>query len=320
MLFDFGKNIRQVMHDPNGRGTGPAPSNGGSGKNTGGTMSSLLDNKPKDTNKNPNNTSGSGYPYGYGGGWGSGGSSGPTPEQEKAAGQLGALVGYNQDTILGAADNAKKTFDNADKGNQNLLNAKTIMDKRTLSSDWFPRYQKLQSSFTALRDQMGSALNGSNLYALLDATSNQLDMDTQEVLNSEMEAMNANNVDYFQALQSNINSRNESALDTEQNLRELGADYVAQLQNMHPDLAEKYIKENKKSGGTLNLPEWLKTNYFDENFVEAATPDIQGLFRPDAAGQEAWSKGLRPTSWNNSSSTNQTYQERLRQGYTRRVH
>lgn len=295
---------------------------------------------------------------GYGGG-GGGGSSSPSEQQKKAAENLGGITNWNQDTILGAAKNADKVFDISDKQNENLKNIQVKQARRNAGNDWYTQQQRLQSVAANLRESMGNAMYGSTLYDFWDLLARKDDMDDVEVLNTMRE--NINNVDneYWQALMATNNSRNESYLDTEQNLRELASDYAAQLNNIHPDLAEDVIngpgeydgeyiipssmkelqesrseeyrknlanpsaskqeESNRKDGGYITPPSWLQTSYFDEHVREALMPTEQGLFRPDTAATEAWANGLLTGQKNSSSSTNQSYWQRMFGGYNRRT-
>ena len=116
----------------------------------------------------------------------------------------------------------------------------------------------------------------------------------------------------------NINSRNEDALNTEYGLRELYADYVAQLNNIHPDLAAQYL--NNK-GHTLNsAPDWLKSgsNFYDENKMEIPDMELQSLYRPDKANHQAREQGLKGDSYNTASSAVSSYWDRMNRGYDQR--
>lgn len=274
--------------------------------------------------------SGGGGYYGGGGGYGgggSGGSSGPTDEQKKAGDNLAAIVGYNADTIKNKAKQGDKAFDIADEQSKLMKLSQTKQNKRNAGNDWYTRQQKLQSVSNWLADASGNAMYGSFYNDLNDLIARQDDMDDVEVLNQMRENQNQVDNDYYEAIMANNNSRNELYMDTEANLRELAADYAAQLNNIHPELAEDIID---KDGKTLKIPygsenknddlNFLNTAYFDSNVRNAIKPELQGLYRPADAASEAYKEGLvnRKNTSQNSDSANRDYWSRVRQGYQRR--
>ena len=263
---------------------------------------------------------------GYGGG-GSGGSSGPTDEQKKAGDNLAAIVGYNADTLKNKAKQGDKAFDIADEQSKLMKLSQTKQNKRNAGNDWYTRQQKLQSVSNWLADASGNAMYGSFYNDLNDLIARQDDMDDVEVLNQMRENQNQVDNDYYEAIMANNNSRNELYMDTEANLRELAADYAAQLNNIHPDLAKDMID---KDGKTLKIPygsenkndklDFLNTAYFDSNVRSAIEPELQGLYRPEDAASEAYKQGLvnRKNTSQNNDSANRDYWSRVRQGYQRR--
>lgn len=286
-----------------------------------------INTNPAPSNPGGGNPSG-GYPsgsYGYGGG---GGSSGPTDDQKKAAGNLGGIVGYNVDTTKNKAKQGDKAFDIADKQSKLQSINQTKQNKRNAGNNWYTRQQKLQSVSNWLADASGNAMYGSFYNDLNDLIARQDDMDDVAVLNQMRENQNQIDNDYFEALAANNNSRNELYMDTEANLRELAADYAAQLNNIHPDLAEDVIDSE---GHTLNIPsgsskkksdlDFLNTSYFDEHVRDAIKPENKGLYRPANAAETAYNKGLvnRKTTSQYSDSANKDYWSRARKGYQRRT-
>lgn len=253
---------------------------------------------------------------GSGGSGGSGGSSGPSDKQNQAAGNLGGIVGYNMQTLLNAADQADKVYDISDEQNANMRAIQTVQNRRNAGNDWYTQQQRLQSVTKQLRDQGGNAYNGSALYDLWDMIARKDDMDDVEVLNSMRENLNAVDNDYFNAIMATNNARNENYMNTESNLRELAADYAAQLNNIDPSLASDIIDAE---GHTLNIPDWLQTSFFDSHVREAIKPDEQSLVRPANTANDAWSNGLLTGQRNTSQSSNNSYWSRLMSGYDRRT-
>lgn len=266
-------------------------------------------------NANPN-PSGGGAPYGGGGG--GGGSSGPTDDQKRAFSNLGGIVGYNADTTTNKAAQGDKTFDVADEDSWLMRVTQTNQNLRNAGNDWYTQQQKLQNVASQLADAAGNAMYGSFYQDLGDLIARKDDMDDVAVLNQMRENQNQIDNDYWEAIISNNNSRNELYMDTEAALRELAADYAAQANNIHPDLANGIIDAE---GHTLNIPDWLKTTYFDEHFRQAVQPDTQGLYRPENASADAKANGNvnSNTQSQYDSSGNKDYWSRVRSGYQRRT-
>lgn len=254
--------------------------------------------------------------YGYGGGGGGGGSSGPTPEQREAAGNLGSIAGYNADTLTGKYGQMMQTFDLSDEQNRNLRDNNLLLNKQDAGSDWFRQHMKLQRTASALNDRAGNASRGSFLYDYRDLLATADDNIDSTSLDTLRQNMNQVLQSYFEASAQNNVSRQEAAIDTESGLRELYADYVAQLNNIHPDLASQYMDNE---GHTLkDSPDWLDTDWFDQHKQNALKPDRQAFFRPPAANTSARKDGLKGGNYNTASSAVSSYWDRMNRGYDQR--
>lgn len=255
-----------------------------------------------------------------GSGGSGGGSSGPTEAQRKAAQNLGGITGYNRDTILGGAEDANEVFDIQDQQNERLRAVQTTQNKRNAGNDWYTQQQKLQSVVGQLRDAGGNAMTGSNLYDFWDSIARKDDMDDVATLNNMRGNQNVIDNNYYEAISQGVNARNEYAMGIEQSLRELAADYAAQLNNIDPELANGVIAGNGENGKNLNIPAWLNTDYFNANKVAAANTSDQPLYRPDVAASEAWNKSLLTEKANNTNqAANKSYWDRMNAGYSRRT-
>lgn len=277
-----------------------------------GEPSTPSNSAPTDTT-DTNSTGGS---RGYGSGGGSGSS--VSPEQQKAADNLGAIVGWNAQSLLNAAEQGDTIFDISDQQNLNLRDQQIKQGRRNAGDEWFTNQQKLQSVTGQLREAQGNAMRGSNLYDMMDLVARKDDMDDVEVLNNLRENFDTAYNDYWKALMATNNSRNELYMNTEKDLRELAADYAAQMNSIHPDTADSVIDTENH---TLKVPEWLKTTYFDEHKREALTPDEYGFTRPANAQQQVWN--IDRTKQYNASNTqaagDRDYWSRMFSGYDRRI-
>lgn len=274
--------------------------------------------KGQSDNQKPSDDGGSGgrggNVYGYGGG--GRGSSGPTDEQREAAANLGGIVGYNRDTILGQYDDTMATFDLADQQNRNLRDNNILLAKQDAGSDWFRQHLNLQRTASALNDRSSNAMRGSYLYDYRDLLATADDNIDAETLDTQRQNTNQVLQSYFEAVAQNNVNRQEAAMNTEQGLRELYADYVAQINNIHPDLASGLIDTKKH---TLNPTDWLSTDFFDSHRRDPMSPDRQAFYRPNQANTEAREKGLTGGNYNTASSAAGSYWDRMNRGYDQRT-
>ena len=259
-------------------------------------------------------TDGPGLYYGYGGV--GGGNTGPSQNQREAAANLGAIVGENADNLRDKFDNAMSNLDIADEQNQRLRDANILLARQGAGSDWFRQHLKLQRTASALNDRSGNATRGSFLYDYRDLLGAADDMIDAETLDTQRENVNGANLSYFEALAQNVNARNEMAADTEGGLRELYADYLAQLNNIHPDLAQDKLDTK---GHSVRPTDWLQTDFYGSHVTQAATPETQGLYRPDRANTDAVEGGIRQGDTSRASSAFRSYWDRMDRGYDQRT-
>jgi len=251
--------------------------------------------------------------YGSGGG----GSSSPTEKQRQAQANLGSITGYNAETTKNDDKNANDVYDVADEQSKNLQYVQTVQNKQNATNDWYTQQQKEQSTLNQLVDAMGNGMNSSNAYDIADLIARYDDMSDVEVLNNMRKNQQSIDDSYYEAIMGNNNSRNEKAAQTEKNLRELYADYVAQSNNIDPELAADYLDNENHT--LKDAPDWLTTAWFQDHKRNAIKPETQGLYRPDNAIEDAWAQALLPATNRRSSSSNPSYRERIAAGYERRT-
>lgn len=282
-----------------GPGSGSAPRPWGGGSGSGGD--------------DEDGGGGGGGGFWYGGGYGS---SGPTDNDRKAVGNLGAIVGENAANLRDQFDNAMNNLDIADKQNQYLRDANIKIAKQAAGNDWFRQYLKTNHAGSEIVKKMSNALRGSALFDVRDLFATVNDMIAAETLDTQRENVNQTLLSYYEALAQNVNSRNEMAADTESSLRELYADYLAQVNNIHPDLvADKLDTENH----SVKPVDWLDTDFYGSHVTQAAKPETQGLYRPDRANTTAVEGGTRTKEYNTASSAVSSYWDRMNRGYDQRT-
>lgn len=258
-------------------------------------------------------SSGSGLHYGYGG---VGGDTGPSQNQKDAAANLGAIVGENADNLRDSFDNAMSNLDIADEQNRRLRDANVLVARQAAGSDWFRQHLKNQVVTSELVKKMANGLRGSLLYDFRDLYGTVDDMIDAETLDTQRENVNQSFLGYYEALAQNVNARNEAAADTESALRELYADYLAQLNNIHPDLAQDKLDTE---GHAVKPTDWLSTDFYGSHVTQAAEPETQGLYRPDRANTEAVESGTRRGDTSRASAALRSYWDRMDRGYDQRT-
>ena len=253
--------------------------------------------------------------YGGYGGYG-GGSSGPTDNQRKAFGVLGAITGENADILGDAFDNTLDVLNEAQRGNENLRDYNLLANQRKVSSDWFKDYKNSQNVYTQLKQKNDNGFLGSLLYNTNDVLRDVLDSLNANARNALRENNESINASYYESLMQNINSRNEAAADTEKALRELYSDYIAQGNNIHPDLVGGLV--NQGEHGLNDAPDWLDTDFYDEH--KAVMPDIEksNFILPDQANTQIREQGLSNRDHNIASAAMSSYWDRLNRGYDQR--
>lgn len=260
---------------------------------------------------------GTSYPRGRGGGGGGySAPSGPSDDQKKAFNNLGAITGYNKGTLENKYADTMDMLDISDQQNKNLRDVQKTQAKRKAGSEWFSQHKKLQDTVSQTMDAAGGALRGSFLLDYADLLGDQDDTIDEAVLRSLRENINSVDNSYFESLAQNINNRNEAAINTEEGLRELVADYMAQGNNIHPDLIQKYLDTNGHTIKTGDLG-WLKADGFYEGHKKgAAKPDDFSFIRPDMANKKA--SNLNTGGSNTSQSVSGDYWQRMASGYNQR--
>lgn len=282
-------------------------------------------------NDSPQNTGldygpiGGGWGGGSGGGGGGSGSTAPSDMQKETAKNLRPIVHYNYDTLGNKFDLGDKVYDTADEQSENMQRWQEALAQRNAGGDWYRINQKLQSAMRNMRDEMGNAAYGSDyadMYESFARAYDQSNDDTLRAFRKNLEEIDAN---YYDAIMNNINSRNKLAADTQIAMRELGSDWAAQLNNIHPQLANGEYQsgvtgmgEDREEGkapddagdfdslidrgnDTLKFPDWLKTDYANDHWSQAINPEMRPFYRPDLAAQTASDMGLRNRNTNTAS-------------------
>ena len=286
--------------------------------NTGGYVKTYTDNifSPttwKDAPVQSTNQTG-GVPSAGGGGYSA--PSGPSDEQKKAFDNLGAITGYNKDTLDNKYSDTMDMLDVSDQQNKNLRDTQKTQAKRKAGSEWFSQHKKLQDTVSQTKDAAGGAMRGSFLLDYADLLGDQDDTIDEAVLRSLRENINSIDNSYFETLAQNINNRNEAAINTEEGFRELIADYIAQGNNIHPDLVQKYLDTDGHTIKTDGL-DWLKADgFYESHKKESAKPDDFSFIRPDMANKGA--ANLQTGGGNTSQSVAGDYWQRMTSGYDQR--
>lgn len=236
--------------------------------------------------------------YGGGGGYGI---STPSDNDKEAAKLLSAVVNENADIIKDTYDAMMVTYDIADQMSRYLAAMRSCQARRKAGQEWYMQQQKLQSATMQLTDVAANALNSSLYYDFREMLSRADDMADTEVLKTMRENLQDINISLAEALMATINSRNDLAANTEQQLRQLMTDWLAQVVNIHPDLladpsvsptGSTIIDADAAVPADVNEPSWIDyTEWFEQHDEPAIQPDDTPIARPDATAQKAWDAG-----------------------------
>lgn len=267
-------------------------------------------NNPPSNNSDLSGGSSGGYGYGYGYGGGGMGAS-PTDQQKKVAANLAPITKWSMDTTLGKQNNMEDVYNVADEGNTNIYNTQIKNARKAAGQEWFSRLLKEQSAYEHHRDQMGQSRYGTNALQLNTSYNRVHDANAVQVLEALENNIGDLDTDYYTALQQNVNARNELAANTEAALRASAGDYAAQLNNIHPDLAEGVIDTENNS---INLPDWMTlhgtntetgettdtslnqfyaTNRQDARHNPVVVPMVDDIRPPQATQEQQWYEALR---------------------------
>lgn len=237
----------------------------------------------------------------YGGGGGYGVSSSPSDTDKKAGKLLSAVVNENAEIIRDTYDAHMQVYDIADEMSNFLAVQRRCQARRKAGNEWYLEQQKLHSAAMQLADVAANALNSSLTHDFREMLSRVDDQADAEVLKNMRENLQDINIDLAEALMATINSRNDLSANTEQQLRQLFTDWLAQLINIHPDLL---ADEDFTPTGTVivdgdadvpaqaNIPGWINyEQFFEERVKGAIQPEDAPLARPDSTATRAWALG-----------------------------
>lgn len=252
---------------------------------------------------------------GYSGGGGGGGGGTVSDDQINAAKSLEAITAFNAGSETGKMEHGFDALQIADQSAANNRDWQIANAGKQASQDWYSQQQKEQATTTQLRDRMGNAAYGSGLLDLADDIARVDDMADVQVLRSYEDNIDNAWQNYYETMVSNINARNELAMDTEASLRELFGDYAAQLNNISPKLASGEEGDNgtviDKDARSINIPDWfqeyLDKGSYDKNKKGPGTMDFNKFMRPDESLEKIQEQGLDTSSRARSGSANRSY-------------
>lgn len=218
-----------------------------------------------------------------------------TDRERKAASNLNAITGYNVESTLNQLKQQMSNYDQADQQNRSLADVQRNQNSRKAAGERFGANKKLQS---AVQNLGADALNGSQLYGLLDMLATRTDLDNNDVWRTLTENQNAVENAYQESMNQNALSRNDLASNAEYALRGYNADLAAQLNNINPTLYAKPGTGDANIKGTEGV--------YDQNSVDALIAQLAGYINPANAQQRA-----RQTQAANNATGNSFYDRYL---------
>ncbi|WP_299314380.1 hypothetical protein, partial [uncultured Halomonas sp.] len=221
---------------------------------------------------------------------------GPTDEQKAAAANLKAIAAANAQSTKDQYDRAMQNYDLADQQNRQSALVQRQQASRASANDRFAQQRKLQAATKSVLGAAGNALQGSQLYGLIDILRGRDDLDHTEVLDNLTGNWNAIINALNESLSANVLARNEAASNAEFALRGIESDTSAQLGNIHKDL---YVAPG--TGGA----QFGSAGYAAARQRAANLAQLAGYIQPEA---RAKTRAALPGG-------NSTYFDRLMTGY-----
>lgn len=215
---------------------------------------------------------------GGGGGGGFGAPSGPTPEQRRAAGNLGIIAGWNAGSTTDQHGRQLGNFDMSDEQNRALADVQIQQAQRQAAGDRFARNRNMQTMSQGLTSQMGNAMQGSGLFGFMDMLRGRTDLDNNAVWQQLTQNRNQIENSFTEAYNANRLARNDATINAEFALRGIEGDHAAQLNNIHPDL---FVRPG--SGAASHG----SAGFFDQHRVQPNLAQLAGYTMPNNAAQGA---------------------------------
>lgn len=252
--------------------------------------------------------------YGGGGGYGI---SAPSDTDKKAGKLLSSITNENAKIIKDTYDGQMKVYDIADQMSNYLAVRRRCQARRKAGQEWYTEQQKLHSATMQLARVASNALNSSLTHDFREMLARVDDQADAEVLKNMRENLQDIEIDLAEALMANINNRNDLAVNTEQQLRQLFTDWLAQLINIHPDLltdpdfaptggviidSDATVPANANTPGWVNYEQW-----FEEHTKNAINVSDAPIARPDSTAQKAWDANILKDIFEIEAASDPTY-------------
>jgi len=213
-----------------------------------------------------------------GGGGGGGASSGPTPEQRRAADNLGHISGWNAGSTTNQHGQQMGNLKMSNEQNRALADVQRHQAARQGTAERFARNRNMQTMAQGLTSQMGNAMQGSGLFGFMDMLRGRTDLDNNAVW--QQLTQNYNNIEnaFTEAYNANRLAMNDASINAEFALRGIEADHAAQLNNIHPDLFVRPGQGAATHGSA---------GFFEQHRQPANLAQLAGYIMPNNASQGA---------------------------------
>lgn len=200
-----------------------------------------------------------------------------TPRERQAAKNQSTLSTQNIRDVENQLARQLSNFDYADAQNRALADTQLKQNSRKTSADRFEAQRDLQAAALGLLGSMGSAMNGSttgNLMRMLESRNDkenntywaQHQQNQDQVENAYNDSLNQNNVARRDAMQS-----------AEKAVRDINADWAANLNNINPNLFTMASPADSV-GNHKSADTW------DEKKAKQNNATISGYLIPDNRG------------------------------------
>lgn len=237
-----------------------------------------------------------------------------TDRERKAAQNQTTISQENVNDVKNQLSRQLANYDFADAQNRALANTQLAQNSRKTSADRFEAQRDLQAATLGLLGSMGSAMNGSTTGNLMSMLRSRNDKENNTYWAQHQENQDQVENAYNDSLNQNNVARRDAMQSAEKAIRDITADWRANMNNINPNLfpgADKSITGStaastaagainslfgggKTVGGGVSVGNSPKLNagtVWTPGAVRQNTSDISGYVIPDNRGVESLPTG-----------------------------
>lgn len=174
-----------------------------------------------------------------------------TDRERKAAQNQTTISQENVNDVKNQLSRQLANYDFADAQNRALANTQLAQNSRKTSADRFEAQRDLQAATLGLLGSMGSAMNGSTTGNLMSMLRSRNDKENNTYWAQHQENQDQVENAYNDSLNQNNVARRDAMQSAEKAIRDITADWRANMNNINPNLfpgSDKSTKDDKTIG------------------------------------------------------------------------